>query len=791
MQNRIVEIASPSSLPHAPGRVLSFAPFVRHLEKRIVELDQRNEADCMKTRFFHYVVEEFKKRPELISGIQLQDAAKYSQQLQLVYNTLSPIIEDEDEQYWSLNWVGSPVMFYFTNGFHRLMTDISTGELKKAVVSTNNTELKKNQQMLNYSIILEKCFNIPDIFSREIIHSLADENTGLVRYYKLNLDTRFIDAHPLGALPSVNISSLLAENRDPDELLAALEKILPAEQFLFEGFGISRIMDVSSRYALENIRKRIFNRSSFEDKDYYTDIVQSLKALIGKKEIEFGLLPVIRVNGKLVFYDVVCRNSRLIRTADGFGIAEKTYLSLADDYLQHPKPVLFTNILDEEGSGNPYLKMLKLGGIRAYALKPVFYNNVLAGVLEIYSTGDHSLDENLLSQLEPAIPLLAQLLQNNIDEFNNSIIKVIKEKFTAVQPAVEWKFNEVAWRYLQESRENPEQHDIEEIGFENVHPLYGSIDIRNSTIERNIAMQKDLRRQFSVLIRVLQELKQKSGFGLLDEKIFSAQKWEAGLGDERGVELENELNEFLEYDISPFLLQFVEGNQEYETIVQEYFEAINEETGIAFENRRQMEVSMGIVISAVNKYLENVKNESQQAYPCYFEKFRTDGVEYDIYIGQSIAPDRPFNEIYLKNLRLLQLTSMSAIAKNTHKLQQQLARPVETTQLIFIHSHPIDIRFRKDEKRFDVEGAYNIRYHIVKKRIDKVLVKGTDERLTQPGMIAMVYFNQKEADEYISYIQFLQGEKILKEGLEHLELEDLQGVSGLKAMRVEVNLVDG
>ena len=297
--------------------------------------------------------------------------------------------------------------------------------------------------------------------------------------------------------------------------------------------------------------------------------------------------------------------------------------------------------------------------------------------------------------------------------------------------------------------------------------------------------------QFSILIRILKELKEKSGFGLLDEKIFLCQKWEARLGDQRGVEQENELNEFLEYDITPFLLQFAEGNPEYNPDLQEYFDAINEETGQVYESRRQMEASMSVVISAVNKYLDQVKDESQKAYPCYFEKFRTDGVEYDIYIGQSIAPDRPFNELYLKNLRLLQLTSMSAIARNTHKLQRQLARPVETTQLIFIHSHPIDIRFRKDEKRFDVEGAYNIRYHIVKKRIDKVLVRGTGERLTQPGKIALVYFNQKEADEYIAYIRFLQGEKVLKENLEHLELEELQGVSGLKAMRVEVNLVDG
>ncbi len=48
-----------------------------------------------------------------------------------------------------------------------------------------------------------------------------------------------------------------------------------------------------------------------------------------------------------------------------------------------------------------------------------------------------------------------------------------------------------------------------------------------------------------------------------------------------------------------------------------------------------------------------MKGEIQQAYPSYFEKFRTDGVEYDIYIGQSIAPDKPFSDIYLKNLRLI------------------------------------------------------------------------------------------------------------------------------------------
>jgi hypothetical protein len=114
--------------------------------------------------------------------------------------------------------------------------------------------------------------------------------------------------------------------------------------------------------------------------------------------------------------------------------------------------------------------------------------------------------------------------------------------------------------------------------------------------------------------------------------------------------------------------------------------------------------------------------------------------------------------------------------------------PLQTTQLLLIHSQPISISFRRDERRFDVEGSYNIRYEVMKKRLDKVRIKDTPERLTQPGKIAMVYSNPKEAQEYQEYIQFLQSKNILNAGIENLELEVLQGVSGLKALRVDINL---
>ncbi|HIJ41144.1 MAG TPA: hypothetical protein HPP90_08720 [Deltaproteobacteria bacterium] len=100
----------------------------------------------------------------------------------------------------------------------------------------------------------------------------------------------------------------------------------------------------------------------------------------------------------------------------------------------------------------------------------------------------------------------------------------------------------------------------------------------------------------------------------------------------------------------------------------------------------------------------------------------------------------------------------------------------------------MSIRFRPDERRFDVDGAYDIRHEIIKKRIDKAMVQEGKERLTQPGKIAIVYSHRREMHEYLKYVDYLQDEGYLEPTVEQLELEDLQGVSGLRALRVTVDM---
>ena len=90
------------------------------------------------------------------------------------------------------------------------------------------------------------------------------------------------------------------------------------------------------------------------------------------------------------------------------------------------------------------------------------------------------------------------------------------------------------------------------------------------------------------------------------------------------------------------------------------------------------------------------------------------------------------------------------------------------------------------KKQFDVDGAYDIRYEIVKKRIDKAYIKNTGERLTQPGKISVVYNQSKVEEEYKRYFKYLVGKKLVTGKIEVLELEELPGANGLRALRMQI-----
>jgi hypothetical protein len=331
---------------------------------------------------------------------------------------------------------------------------------------------------------------------------------------------------------------------------------------------------------------------------------------------------------------------------------------------------------------------------------------------------------------------------------------------------------------------------MEPIVFRDVYPLYAISDIRGSSTHRAWAIQADLLTQLGLARDVLRAAHDARALPILDQLTHRIDGHVAEIevtlrsGDELGV------MSFLKADVEPLfdhLQTFGDGVRER---IDAYRAKVDPGIGLVYARRREFDESVTVINEAVSSYIDLEEQAAQGMFSHYFEKQKTDGVDYTIYVGGALREDGGFDPLYLKNMRLWQLMVACGVALRVERLKDRLPVRLDITNLILIQHAPLSIRFRFDEKRFDVDGAYNVRYEIIKKRIDKAIIRGTTERLTQPGKIALVYSHGSEAAEWREYIEYLQRLGYLTSDVEELELDELQGAQGLRALRVTVDLAN-
>ncbi len=758
---------------------LSLRPFIEYVEQRA------KTEKTAKINFYKYILEQFKQYPELKDPIHAEDASKYTQLFELIYTSLSPIIHDESHQYWAISTPISPCFHYGTNAFYNILMDATNSTVKVDLNLPSRKDMEKNLLAAFYNLVLERFYNF-SLAGNQVVNSVIDPETHLLKYYRLNVDTRFLEVSTNAQLPEYNLKDVKDYIQDERNTLRILSKLIPPSLFKIEGISIVTLTDVTGEYVLETIKNIIIEHSESQKGQYTREIFNSLKTLVGTDQVDFGLIPYIKLNGKLQIDDQSGFTSILIQLAKEHEMDDADYRDLIEEYIANPRTLIFPDISDEERRKYPMLTLLGHVGVRSYALFPLYYNAKLVGCLELYTRNSSMFNGNTLTKIEAAFPLLAQLFQNIIIDFNNDIQDIITDKFTALQPAIQWRFHEAAYNYLL-SGARARNLPVESIFFRGVYPFYGAIDIRNSSIQRNSAIRRDLYLHFELLEETLKSIKGTITLCKEDEIPHEETIWNMKNLEELSDREILKTEDYLQRQIPASLEQLKTSHPELSTIIDDYF-IMTEMNGKIYENREKYEKSMQMINLAVTRHLDEFNAELQSIYPNYFEKFRTDGVEFDIYLGQSIAPKIPFSDVLVSNFRLRQLRVLAEIAQTTNNLGPYFSLPLETTQLIFVYDKPIDVSFRIDEQRFDVEGSYNIRYQMVKKRIDKAHIKDTEERLTQPGKIAIVYFSSAEAREYIGYIKKLQKIGLLNNDLEYLDIEELQGVEGLKALRVGVSL---
>ena len=463
---------------------------------------------------------------------------------------------------------------------------------------------------------------------------------------------------------------------------------------------------------------------------------------------------------------------------DSFRILMKEHGYFAISNVKAYAKATSTNLLAEN---------LEAEGAKSAIIAPIAKNRELLGVLELISYKKNELNSVNARKLEDILPYIVTAVERNKTEFENRVKAVIQNECTAIHPSVLWIFEREARNYIKGIEEDG-LATFQDITFKNVHPLYGQIDIVASSEVRTEAIQRDFLFQLDLLKEIIDKAYGLQALPIYEQARFRIEEFKIDLQENLSASSEQKVFNLLQKEINPLLDHLGKQTPQLKKKIKAYYEKVDPKTGIIYDHRKDYDEAVQQTNMAMARYIDRKQVEAQKAFPHYFERYKTDGVEHSIYIGASLVDKKhkPFDDIYLYNMRLWQLSTMCEMENRFYEVQDNLPLTLEAASLILVFSSTISIRYRMDEKKFDVDGAYNARYEIIKKRIDKACVKGTDERITQKGKLAIVYSQRSDEREYLRYIKYLQLKKYLGEKVELLELEDVQGVIGLKAIRVEV-----
>jgi hypothetical protein len=603
-----------------------------------------------------------------------------------------------------------------------------------------------------------------------------------MKYYRATYNADFSEIFATEDAPKLT-------EKDFKELLNNFDNIdiwrekFPPESYIFKGFGIISLFDVTSEEMISSIKENLLA----DDHNLISNIENNLKDFYSLKDLRFGYSIFDNSNAKKTKKIAQISNS-LILDKEAVNCDSSYFCDGVMEKVFVKHETFIISDLDEYGvhtDKNPLYQNLFNSGIKSLILIPIkSFGSVDLALLEFASPRAYDLNSVNINKLKDIIPVFKAAIKRTSEEHQNILEATIQEHYTSIHSAVKWRFYEAAEKYYTESRSN-EIVKLDEIIFQDVYPLFGQSDIKGSSDARNKAIQEDLTTQLILAIDVLEYACKNEALPIYNELMFRVSTYLDDVKD--GLNAGDEINilDFLKSEIYPVFNHIKNINKELTNIVNIYIERLDKDLNVVYEKRKEYEKSVNQLNDKLSRYIDNKQKEAQLMYPHYFERYKTDGVEFNMYIGESITKEDSFDLIYLHNLRLWQLQTMCEMENIAYHEIKYMEQELRVASLILVHSNPMAIKFRMDEKQFDVDGAYNIRYEIIKKRIDKAHIKGTNERLTTPGKLAIVYSQDKDALEYAKYIKFLQSKNQLGK-IEFLQLEDLQGVSGLKALRVEV-----
>ncbi|WP_195806594.1 hypothetical protein [Winogradskyella helgolandensis] len=666
-------------------------------------------------------------------------------------------------------------ILYCSSRLEHIITDANTQE---NIFNNLYKDYEDSFDLLTYAIILNVYYKFNVDFERPKTLSITDKN-GESKRYRVTFNADFLDIYPNGNAIEIT-DDILDELLSNATNIKIWKKYFPEDSWTIEGFGIINLIDTSLDERIDDFKTHLIQPNS----ESFQYLIQDIRRIFNNPDLQLGSYSV--EHDKIISpFD---RNFKMLTLVPDEDVSIKEY---ACDHIncqlfKDCKPVIISNVetYHKKTKGNRLSENLLKKGLKSAALIPVPINGELGFIIELAAFKPNELNAINMVKLDTILPFILSYSKRTFSEHQNEISAIIQQECTAIHPSVQWRFEEEANKYIQE-RNYGENPVFQEIVFQDVVPLYGQIDVVGSSNARNEAIRLDLTTQLENSKDILVN-RIKINLPFYEQLIFQIDNYLLELKEHFHTNSEQEINLFFEKQLFP-LFEYFQNNSKSNLDITTFLKTIDKTTSSFYEARKAYDVTIEKGNKALSSFLDQQQLKAQEIFPHYFEKFKTDGIEHNLYIGQSIAKHLNYHPTVLYNLRLWQLQVTCEMEAMYYEKQKEFPLQLEVASLILAYDVPITIRYRIDEKQFDVDGAYNVRYEMIKKRIDKAHIKNTNERLTHPHKISVVYSSNAVEKEYLAYFEFLQAKNYIQNDVEIVELEELQGASGMKALRVSIN----
>lgn len=673
------------------------------------------------------------------------------------------------------------VTFNYTERFKKIMNDAGVD------FDMNIRDFDDNLfYIMNCCMILNVYYHQNIDFNNPMFYDIPD-GSGIMKHYRILYNADFVEIIPTDKSPRLTQEEIdnLIDNFDN---ITLWKEKFPEKSWILKGFGIVQLFDATTESSVSNLKTNLLKADSKKE-ELAEDFHSIFRSIFKIPDLKIGLTIYDPEDKKFIHPNNVDKksiSSLILNETEEADCSNKLYDCFSNRIIGEQQIFTISNVAHfaAKKENKNFARHLQSQNIQSCIMAPVVKDNELLGIFELTSEKPRALNSINANKLELILPYLIDTMSRYRLDLQNQIEAVIQKEYTAIHPSVYWKFRREAQKYLRTAGQ-PKEYIFKEIVFKEVYPLFGEIDIKGSSEHRNNTVKLDLKKQLDSLIEIIENLKSQANLVILEQRIFELHSLKGELELHLKADTEQQIQRYIATEIHP-ILNSDNATEAVRELIQNYFSKIDEKTGMFYQARKKFDNALSKINKKLAAILDEKQLQAQQIFPHYYERFKTDGVEHNLYIGASIAPGKPFDKIYLNNLRLWQLQTLCEMEWEHHELKASLPYNLEVTSLILVFSSPISIRFRMDEKRFDVDGTYNARYEVVKKRIDKAFIKGSKERITEKEKITIIYSHDHEEKEYMDYIKYLQFKAILEPEIEQFEVEDLQGVSGLRGIRVKV-----